>query len=69
MSVAGNGTPGSEAADEVPRVHTQELPVMDGSSSSKVTGALMRLSTFSCYKRIPLEVILGSLIFCFSRVP
>jgi hypothetical protein len=38
MSVAGNGATGSGAAEDVHSDKQFEPPVMDGSSSSKVTG-------------------------------
>lgn len=39
MSVAGNGAPGLDAAEDASRQKQSEASVMDGSSSSKVTGA------------------------------
>jgi hypothetical protein len=38
MSVAGNGAPALGATDDVSRPKHAELTVMDGLSSSKVTG-------------------------------
>lgn len=40
MSVAGNGAPASGATDDVPRDKQTAPSVMDGLSSSKVTGKL-----------------------------